>query len=428
MARRIKELAANRGVRNGLWMYLLQAFNTIIPLLTLPYVTRVLGAEGYGYFSIAFNIIGYYQVLVDYGFDMSATRKVAIGKDSLAVLDKSFSCVLTCRIVLLLVCCAVSIPYCLLNDPFSLQSSCLAVMLVSVLGSALQQTWVFQGMQDMKYISLANISGRIVSTACVFLFVCSQSDILLYCLLYSISPVISGLFGIILTGLKYGVRFHICKLTDLAKEFRDGFFVFTTQLSSKVFSSIGITILGLMSTPDVVGIYSAIHKIPNVMTLAWSPISQVLYPISSRHMSRGVEEGLAFVTRMRVLFLSIFGALALMISLTSKTVVSFLYGDAYAAYSYWVVPLLAWLVVGINNNFLGIQTLLACGRDKEYSRCFQVGVIATVILNFALIALFGGTGAAVAPLLSELVLSILLSRSVSRMKSQLSRAQDEPKL
>ena len=411
-----KNALRSRGVVNGLWMYLLQAFNTILPLITLPYVTRILGADGYGYFSIAFNIIGYFQVAIDYGFDMSATRRLATSEDHKATLRKSFSSVLIARMLIFSACCLISIPYCSWSGPFSLQCCSLLVMLFSAFGSSLQQTWVFQGMQDMKYISIVNIIGRVISTTLVFVFVRSSSDILLYCLLYSITPVVSGLFGIFLTKVKYGVHFHFCTASEIIAEFRDGFFVFTTQLSSKVFSSIGVTILGIMASPNVVGVYSALQKIPHVVTLAWAPISQVLYPISSRHMKYGYAEGTRFVSGKKRFFLSIFGGLAVLLALVSKPLVLLLFGSEYADYSFWVIPLLAWLVVAIYNNFLGIQTLLASGHDREYSKCFQLSVIATIVLNLLLIYLFGGTGAAFAPLLSELVLAFTLKRSVTSLE------------
>ncbi|MCB7065273.1 oligosaccharide flippase family protein [Enterocloster citroniae] len=74
----IKSILEKKSVKNGAWMYLLQIFNTIVPLLTLPYITRILGASQYGMFSIAINIITYFQVIVEYGFGMSATRKLPV--------------------------------------------------------------------------------------------------------------------------------------------------------------------------------------------------------------------------------------------------------------------------------------------------------------------------------------------------------------
>lgn len=70
--------------------------------------------------------------------------------------------------------------------------------------------------------------------------------------------------------------------------------------------------------------------------------------------------------------------------------------------------MLAWLIVSIDNNFWGVQNLLGSGHDKEYGEAFQIGVVATIVLNLLFIWLWGGMGAAIAPLVSELVLNILL--------------------
>ena len=73
-----KEILKNNTVKNGIWLYILQFFNTVFPLLTLPYVTRILGTNGYGIFSYALNIITYLQVIVEYGFNLSGAREIAI--------------------------------------------------------------------------------------------------------------------------------------------------------------------------------------------------------------------------------------------------------------------------------------------------------------------------------------------------------------
>ena len=74
---RIRNLLKRPAINNAIWLYLCQIVNSILPLITLPYITRVLGAAGYGVLALAINIIGYFQVIVEYGFDLSATRVIA---------------------------------------------------------------------------------------------------------------------------------------------------------------------------------------------------------------------------------------------------------------------------------------------------------------------------------------------------------------
>lgn len=413
---RLKRLLTTNGFRNGAWMYALQIFNTVVPLLTLPYVTRVLGSGGYGLFSIALNFTSYFQVVVEYGFDMSATRKVAVSSGDKESLSASFSRVLSARIFLFILCCMILGLYCLANAEQIAQVACLVLMMISVLGSCIQQTWVFQGMQDMRFISLATIFGRTISTVLVFAFVRTADDVLIYCFLYSISPVLSGAIGLLVARKRYELKYRWVGFSGIMNELRDGFYVFTTQLSSKVFGSIGLTFLGIVSSPREVGVYAAIQKIPNTLMLAWTPISQVIYPIVSKKMARSVKEGASFIRRIRLAVLVGFGAMAVLISLFSRQIVEIAFGSEYSRHSYYVIPLLAWLVVAINNNFLGVQTLLASGHDKEYSACFQIGVVITLLLNWVLIYSFGGLGAAVAPLASEIMLAVLLAKKVRELR------------
>lgn len=412
---KLKDITGQKLLKNGIWLYLLQIFNTVIPLLTLPYITRILGAAEYGVFSIALNIIGYYQVIVEYGFGMSATREVALSDKETKEISRIFTAVLLARAVLMVACMLFSAGYCIFNRFDGTQSLCLLVLSACLFGFCVQQNWLFQGMQDMKYISIANMIARTVSVALIFFLVRSEKDLLLYCLLYAISPVVSGFLGLLLARYRYKIRLVKISRKDVLGELKSGWYVFTTQLSSKVFGAIGITILGVIAEETEVGIYSAIQKIPNTMMLAWAPISQILYPVSSRKMQESYLWGKKFVYKMRRIFLPLFLVMAVGISLFSKWIVGLVFGAEYAVFHYWIIPLLAWMVVAINNNFWGIQILLGSGHDKEYSRCFQLGVICTILFNVILIGLFGGNGAAIAPVLSELVLGVLLWYQIHKL-------------
>lgn len=406
MIQKLKELLHRKSVQNGAWMYALQFFNMVVPLLTLPYITRVLGSSMYGTFSTALNIVSYLQVVVEYGFIMSATRKVAINgtKD----LNKTFTIVVLGRVLLLGACILISLGYIFLNIKNKSLCFSFLILLICLLGVCVQMNWLFQGMQEMKYISIVNVIARSVSTALIFIFVKSTSDLYLYCLLYSVSPFLSGFIGLFLAKKKYALHFIKIRFKDVVEELKDGFYVFTTQLSAKVFGAIGITFLGIFASSSVVGIYSAIQKIPNLLILLWSPIDQVIYPITSKHYKNSFDEGQKFVKRARKKILPLFIVMAIIIAILSKPIVQILYGSEYSPFFYWLLPLLAWLIFSIDNNFWGVQNLLGSGHDKEYGEAFQIGVVATIVLNLLFIWLWGGMGAAVAPLVSELVLNILL--------------------
>lgn len=406
MIEKLKRFIHKKAVKNGIWMYVLQFFNMVVPLLTLPYITRVLGASGYGMFSTALNIVGYLQVVVEYGFGMSATRKVAInGRKNLNI---TYTCVLLGRMLLLVICAFISAIYIMFKLQDHVFCYSFLILFICLLGVCVQMNWVFQGMQDMKFISIVNIIARSISTALIFMFVRTSNDLYIYCLLYSVSPFLSGFIGLFLARKKYNLHFTHISFSDVINELKDGFYIFTTQLSGKVFGAIGVTFLSIFASSSVVGVFSAIQKIPNIMILLWTPIDQVIYPITSQYFRNGFTEGQKFIHNVRKKILPLFIMLAGIIGLFSKLIVNVLYGTEYVSFYYWLLPLLFWLVISIDNNFWGVQNLLGSGHDKEYGEAFQIGVIATILFNFIFIWFWGGIGAAFAPVASELLLNILL--------------------
>lgn len=413
--KKVRDIVHKTSFKNGVWMYLLQFFNAIVPMLTIPYITRILGAAQYGVFSMALNIVTYLQVVVEYGFGMSATRKVALFERE--NIDRLFTAVLFSRIFLLILCAVFSGIYVFIrisNIRFCLS---LSVLLICLLGYCVQVNWLFQGKQEMKYISLINIFARVISVIGIFCFVKGSEDLLLYCLLYSVSPFLSGFIGMMIAWKKYNLKIVRISVCEIGRELKDGWYVFTTQLSSKVFSAIGITFLGLFATETEVGVFSAIQKIPNIIMLGWTPIAQVLYPISSKRLKEDWGKGTNFVYSIRKIIIIIFLLIATLVSIFSKLGILILFGEEYVSHFYWAIPLLYWIVIAINNNFMGVQILLGSCHDKEYSKCFQIGVICTVITNLILIYLWRGNGASIAPLLSETILGFLLAHEIRKIDS-----------
>ncbi len=404
---RIKKIIKSKSLKNGIWLYALQFFNTIIPLLTVPYITRILGAEGYGTFSIALNLVTYLQVIVEYGFALSATRKVALGNDKYD-LNKLFTQVTLCRTILYIVSMIFVGIYLFFSSIIFEQKVCLIILAGSLFGYCIQENWIFQGKQDMKFISITNIIARLITITCIFIFVKNASDIFIYCILYSLAPIISNTIGTAIAIKKYNLKFVKVAIKDIKESFVSGAYVFFTQLSSKVFGAIGITFLGVFATEYEVGVYSAIYKIPYMLMLLWTPISQVIYPISSKSITGDFKNGRLLIRKIQKVVLVIFACIAIIVGILAKLLCGILFGSEYVNYYYIIYPLLCWLLLGINNNFVGIQTLVGAGYDKEYGECFEIGVIITIIINYFAIKYWKITGAAFAPMLSEGILLIML--------------------
>jgi len=415
---KIQMLKRSKVVQNGAWLYVLQIFNTAIPLITLPYITRILGASQYGVFSSSLNLIGYFQVVVEYGFNLSGARKIAMAKDEDEI-SRIFSSIMASQLLLCLISFFAMMIICFFINITRNQFNCMVILYLAVFGTAIEQIWLFQGLQVMQFITIVSVFSRTISVVLIFVLVRNAEQVYLYCGLYAITFLLIGIISLLIVILKLNVHFKKVTITDLFIEIKDGWYLFTTSAMTRIFSGIGITVLTFTSTNSNVGIYAAIQKIPLMLTMLYAPIGQAIYPYVSQHYASSFVEGINIVKKISKFILPIVSITSLIIILGSKTIINIVYGSEYSANSYLLIPLICWMVLGILNNLLGIQVLVASGHLREYSTAFRIGVIAIVILNIVF-GVFGKIyGVAIAAMLAELTLTIAIIFQIRKIKRKI---------
>lgn len=418
MIDRIKTILNTTVFKNSAWLFILQAFNTILPLITIPYVTRILGVEGYGNFSLSLNWITYFQVIVEYGFAYSGARKVSIHDGE--KLENLYSRIITARIILLTVSFVILLLVCFVFEVNIQQIICMLILFIMIIGAAFQLTWLFQGKQEMKVVTIINASARLLSVIATFGLVHSAKDIYLYCICYSSTYIFSAFAGVFYAKKKFGLGIRLCKLGEALDEIKDGWYLFTSQAMSKLFSGIGVTILGNVAAVSVVGIYSAIYKIPYVLILFFGPVSQALYPYISKRYLKSFKDGLTCIKRTIRCVLPFYTVITIIIALFRKYIIYYAFGREYICYSIIIIPLLIWVLLSILNNFLGIQCLVASGHQKEYSQSFLTGAIIMAMLNVIMGYKWNIYGISLAAPIGETVLTMLLLKKIRKIGSNIS--------
>lgn len=277
-----------------------------------------------------------------------------------------------------------------------------------VIGTIIQPNWIFQGKEDMKFITYTNVIGRLISITLIFMFVNDSNDIFIYCILYSLNIFVSNLIGFILALKKYKIIISIPHLSKIINALKNSWYLFISSAMGKVFSNLGITVLTAFTTSYYVGIYAAIQKIPNILILLFTPIGQAIFPYTSKKFNSSYIEGFNFVKKVCIIVIIPFIILGILIICLQKMIVSILFGNEYVVYSTLIIPLCIWLILSILNNFLGIQMLVGAGYQKEYSKAFQFSLIVIILSNFILGKFIGLYGVAWATMISELSLSIIL--------------------
>lgn len=420
MLKKFNRVLKTSTFKNGIWLYILQIVNTVIPLLTLPYITRVLGPSEYGVFSGALNIIIYLQVLVEYGFNLTGVKKVALSRNKRDLSELYSTITISKLLIAFITFCLLIIIFFLANIPLN-QIYTILILYSVVLGTALQQTWIFQGLEDMKYITITSVISRTFSIILIFALITNEEDLYLYSFLYGITYLLIGLISISIIRFKYKLKFQKISFINIIKELKEGWILFTTNAMGKIISNFGLTVLLFTATSSVVGVYSALYKIPVLMKTAFLPLSQILFPKMSKHFSNSFEEGSLYAKKYIKIIIFIFAVIGLIIAINSKLVVNILFGESYSEYFYIIPPLIIWALLSICNNLLGVQILVTSGHQKEYWQAFSVGIFSMILLNLILGISYGILGVSIGTALAEFILTLMIIGKIIKINKNYKR-------
>lgn len=402
LVRKEKTLFSNAG-----WLFLLQVLNVLLPFVTVPYVTRVFGAERYGIFSIALNHVTYFQLIVEYGFNLSATKKIVNCKSREEHCDL-VSSVVSARIILVLICYLVLIGMGVFGAVSDKQLQCATVLFTMLIGIAIQLNWLFQGLQEMKVITIATAIARGLSVILILLLIKDSNQLNLYAFLYSITFLCSGILTHYYAFKQHKIRFHLPDWRQIVCELKDGMPIFLSSAAGKAIGNIGVTVLGLYESAAIVGAYSAVLKLPLMASLMFAPISQALYPRINEVRNASNQAAVKLVAKVGTVVVVLFGMGLLLMTAIRVPLVRLLFGDEYLIAVDTLIPLSVWVLFGIVNNFLGVQLLIPFGCQSLYSALMLIDCVFALLLNSLFGLLWGAIGVAIAVAVSEVILTTML--------------------
>jgi PST family polysaccharide transporter len=357
-------------VRNTGALYLVQIANYVVPLILLPFLTRVLGTGGYGRLATLQAIAAYGLVITDYGFQLSATRKVAAMLEGGQDVRRLYAEVTMARILLallaaVLMCMTVAaLPYLALTVPVA------AALTVLVVSNALTPLWLFQGFQKMMLVGSLVLIARLGAAALTLLLVRSPQDVGVALWAQALGAALPAGFALWQAARLVPVNAWP-SLTGLRTELADGWPIFQTSVFSAVLTNSGVLILGAMAGTQVAGGYAAVERVGKGVASMLAPVTQAIYPRVSGAFARSYAEGLKMVRRFGLpLFVSSLGLTSLLVGVVLLGGVGWLFGAEYQRYAGALLVLAPWMVLGVVNNLLGIQYLTNTGQQHWYASAF----------------------------------------------------------
>lgn len=390
MKKKLKSLLKNKDNRtlleNFFSLSALQVVGMILPLITLPYVLRVIGFSNYGIVVLAASLIAYFQSVTDFSFKITATRDVVIFRDSPRKLNLIYSKVLTIKALFLLMSFAIITAVVFLYPPFRDEKLVFFLTMPLLLGHALFPEWFFQGIEKMKYITILNIGIKVFFTACIFIFIREKEDYWIYPLLQSAGFVGAGLVGQVILIKKYKLRFVRIKKRQIIQTIKENTPIFINQFFPTLYNNTTTFLLGILTTTNLVGIYDAIKKATDLAIQLLNILSRVFFPFINRNKN-------AF-GKYKKLMLYTSSLLGLGILIIHPLLFWYLNIDYPNAF-----PVLVILVSGIIGfalyDIYGLNYFIVNRYDKLVMKNTIVASIVGFILAFPLIHFFGIIGAAI---------------------------------
>jgi PST family polysaccharide transporter len=379
----------------------LQLSNYIFPLILLPYLVRIFGAEKYGLISFAIAFNTYFFTLCDYGFNLSGTRYISANRDNAEKLSEVFSVIIVVKFLLFILSLIILITVVFTFNRFSGEWKLYLVSSGFVLGNVLFPLWFFQGVERMKYITIIQVTIRAVFVISVFAFVLKESDYLLYMILFSSSQILAGLIGFLTVLLKFDVHFFFPKLKAIRFHINEGWNIFLSMISINVYTNSNTFILGLFAPDTVVGYFAAADKIRLTFQGIITILSQSVYPHMNNLLKNSFKDFSAFAKKLLSAEAVIGFAISLILFSLSYWLADIFLGTSFGE-SVLILKILSPLpfLIGLSNVF-GIQIMLPLGFDKQFNIVLLFAAVIHLILLFILIPEFFAAGTSVAMNITE---------------------------
>ena len=396
-----------RLIENFLSLSVLQIANYILPLITFPYLVRVLGPENYGLIAFAQAFIGYFQILTDYGFNLSATREISINRENKEKVSEIFSSVMIIKFFLLLLSLGLMTIIVFSFKKFRQDWLIYYLAFGMVLGQTLFPIWFFQGMERMRYITFLNVLAKLIFTIAIFIFVKRSSDYLYVPLLNSLGLILAGILALWIVFKDFGVFFRIPSFENLKYHLKEGWYIFISTVAISLYTISNTFILGLFTNNTIVGYYSAAERIIRVIQGFLAPISQTIYPHISKLMNESKEVGGKFIRKVTLLIGSFSFILSFFIFIFADLIVRIILGSQFTE-SIIVLRIIAFLpfIIGLSNVF-AIQGIIASGNFKIFSKITFLGAISNIILATLLVKLLQAVGVAISVVFAEILVTLV---------------------
>lgn len=405
-----------RIIVNFFSLSLINGVSYIIALFLIPYLLRVLGEERYGSYLIIYVIAQYLLLVGNYGFRFSVTRLVSVNRDDKEKVNAIFNATIWARVLLSAVASAVGllIVYLLMDgDDVVMYLFALGM----VFGDILIPSWLFQGMEQMKYLTIVNVVSKLVFALLIFVFITSPSQYKYVLLLHSMGYIASGVLSMYLAKKQFGMRLGMTTFAEIRAQLKDGWHIFVSNIGMEVYRNSNVVLLGTFVGDAAAGIYGAVEKLIKAAQTIINALPMAIYPYVSRLFYNSET-----TDNVSKLFRIVKWAFLLLLPITIAIGICNPIIAAYLKLPEETICGIVWIIApallfGCMNYIVGIVGLVNLDASAKFQKNIWIAGITSVTLMILTCKEYTYYAAAAAWTWAEFILFVLCVLSLKRIKA-----------
>jgi len=408
-------VSSSKLIKNTLFLSLVQAVNFVFPLITIPYISRIIGPEGYGIFNYSTAFIGYFTLLIAYGFDLTGTRKIAKADGNKNVINTVISEVLSARILLFLFSIILFVIALYFFRPIQKDVLTVSILFIGCLGTVISPQYIFQGLQELSIFAKLNFVRGVINVALVFTLIKKSDDYIFLAVLNTFFIISINIFLFLYAIWKFKLSVKLISfLQSLEIIFNERMIFFSTVVIS-LYTSTNTIVLGFFADNKEIGYYTTSQNFLNIVnSIIAMPLSTALFPFVGKSFAISKENGINTIKKiMPIVFYLTLGA-SVCVLIFAPIVIKLFYGHKFDQ-SIPALQIISFLpfIIGMSNIF-GIQLMLNMGMDKLFFKTTFIASIFGIILNIFMSKMWGYIGTAWNCLIIECFVTLLMYFALRR--------------
>ncbi|MBE2919758.1 flippase [Anoxybacillus flavithermus] len=377
-------------IENFSALMIMQFLNYVLPFITLPYLARVLGAEKYGVYLFSQAFVQYFIILVDFGFDLSATREIALNRGNIRKISEIVSSVLTAKIFIAVISLFVLVSLVFLVPVFHEYWIIYVLTFGMIFGNACFSSFFYQGIEKMKFITILNASVKLFFTLAIFFFVRDSSDLFFVPLLNSIGYLLVGGLSLVIITRQFKVNLNFSSKSDVIGQIKKSSQFFWSRVAVSIYTTSNTFIIGLVMGPVAAGIFGSADKLFRGIISLYQPLNNVLYPYISHSKNIKLYKKLFYFSVLLNF------VIVLIITFSSDSIIALVFGEDFMESSDLLKIFMLTAVFLMPSILLGYPLLGALGYSKEVNNSVIIAsfihvallVVSIPFLSVKLVALY----------------------------------------